>query len=165
MSVCVGAGSPREWGLDVFWADRQPGHQVLLRLWEHSGKDCNEAVCQQHQKGVCMFVCVLRLITTCTSFLCTFCVCTNTSLVWLQNTASWVLYGLCWTAINLFYEIWCFWSMSQSISWCNCINTVSLYNLFEWTGVFYCRPSESSAFILDGCGHFWISITWHFSWK
>lgn len=51
--VSVGAGSPRKWGLDVFWAERQSGHQILLRLWEHCGKDCNETVCQQYQKGVC----------------------------------------------------------------------------------------------------------------
>lgn len=52
---CVfGAGPPRERGLDVFRAERQPGHQILLRLREHCGKDSHEAVRQQYQKGVCV---------------------------------------------------------------------------------------------------------------
>lgn len=32
------------------------------------------------------------------------------------------------------------------------IACISLYNLFEWTGVFCCGFSESSAFVQNRCG-------------
>lgn len=95
-------------------------------------------------KKVCVFVCFVKSnhymnMLTCIYEIVTKCIIMGA--VWIMKNWHFVKFGV---TVSLQRE-----SVGPSHA---IIAYISLYNLFEWTGVFCCGFSESSAFVQNGCG-------------